>query len=223
MVERTQQGNFDVSTAREDILNRIRRANGAERGSRQEDYGDLLRNYRQAGTLGLQARLDLFVDRLHDYDAAVYWSTEPRIRETVAGVMTERDKSGLLIPADLPTEWLPAGFSFVPDSGLSYSDIDASQGVLTGCALAIAMTGTIVLRQSPGEGRRALTLIPDYHLCVVFANQVVETVSQGIREMANFSGAPLTTISGPSATSDIEMTRIKGVHGPRTLDVILIE
>ena len=85
------------------------------------------------------------------------------------------------------------------------------------------MTGTIVLRHSPDEGRRALTLIPDYHLCVVFANQVLETVSQGIREMANFGSAPLTTISGPSATSDIEMTRIKGVHGPRTLDVILVE
>lgn len=173
--------------------------------------------------MGLPARLDLFVDRLHDYDAIVYRNNELRIRETIAGVMTQRGKSGLLIPAGLPAEWLPAGFSFVSDSGLSYSDIDASQGVLTGCALAIAMTGTIVLRHSAGEGRRALTLIPDYHLCVVFANQVVETVSQGIREMANFAGVPLTTISGPSATSDIEMTRIKGVHGPRTLDVILIE
>lgn len=212
-----------MNTAREDILNRIRRVNGAALASRQEDYAALPRNYRREGTLGLQARLDLFVDRLHDYDAIVYRSNGLRIRETVAGVMTERGNFGLLIPTGLPAEWLPAGFSFVSDSGLSYSDIDESQGVLTGCALAIAMTGTIVLRHSSGEGRRALTLIPDYHVCVVLANQVVETVSQGIREMANFAGMPLTTISGPSATSDIEMTRIKGVHGPRTLDVILIE
>ena len=93
--------------------------------------------------------------------------------------------------------------------------------MLTTCALAIAISGTIVLRHSPTEGRRALTLISDYHLCIVESSQVVETVPEGIRALASPT-EPITTISGPSATADIEMTRIKGVHGPRTLDVILV-
>jgi L-lactate dehydrogenase complex protein LldG len=94
--------------------------------------------------------------------------------------------------------------------------------VLTDCALAIAMTGTIVLRHSAGEARRALSLIPDYHLCVVFAGQVVETVPEGVMQMKAFAHLPITTIAGPSATADIEMIRVQGVHGPRTLDVILV-
>jgi L-lactate dehydrogenase complex protein LldG len=93
---------------------------------------------------------------------------------------------------------------------------------LTDCAVAIASTGTIVLRHSAGEARRALSLIPDYHLCVVFAAQIVETVPEGIDQMKTFSHIPITTIAGPSATSDIEMTRVNGVHGPRILDVILV-
>ncbi len=212
-----------MSTAREEILQRIRSANGPQRTGREHEYQALVRGYRQTGALSLHERLDLFVDRLHDYDAGIYRCAEPRIGETIGDVMAARGKSGLLISADLPHGWLPDAFEFFPDSGLTFAVIDASEGVLTGCALAIAETGTIVLRHSPGEGRRALTLIPDYHLCVVFANQVVETVPQGFHEIANFSDVPLTTISGPSATSDIEMTRVKGVHGPRTLDVILVE
>jgi L-lactate dehydrogenase complex protein LldG len=100
--------------------------------------------------------------------------------------------------------------------------VDASEGVLTDCALAIATTGTIVLRHSAGEARRALSLIPDYHLCVVQASQVVETVPEGIQQMKAFANIPITTIAGPSATADIEMIRVKGVHGPRMLDVILV-
>ena len=212
-----------MSTSRQEILDRIRNANGPQHIDRQQNYKALLRDYSQASTASLGARLDLFLERLRDYGADVHRCAEPQIAETVRNAMTKRGKSELLIPPDLPRSWLPDGFRFVPDNDLEYVEIDAIQGVLTGCAVAIAITGTIVLHHSAGEGRRALTLIPDYHLCVVFANQVVETVSQGIREMANFDNAPLTTISGPSATSDIEMTRIKGVHGPRTLDVILVE
>jgi L-lactate dehydrogenase complex protein LldG len=212
-----------MSTARQEILNRIRNAIGRRDIDPQQDYEALCRDYVQASTLGLNASLDLFVDRLHDYGADVYRCAEGRIADAVRDAMTKRGKSELLIPPELPPAWLPVGYRFVPDKQLEYREIDASQGVLTGCAAAIALTGTIVLRHSAGEGRRALTLIPDYHLCVVFANQVVETVPQGVREMEPFSTVPLTTISGPSATSDIEMTRIKGVHGPRTLDVILVE
>jgi L-lactate dehydrogenase complex protein LldG len=113
-------------------------------------------------------------------------------------------------------------FEFIPDRGLDFCELDHSEGVLTGCAVAIAMSGTIILKHSPGKGRRALTLIPDYHLCIVKAEQVVETVPEGIRSLGDQTSMPITTISGPSATADIEMTRIKGVHGPRTLDVILV-
>ncbi len=129
----------------------------------------------------------------------------------------------MLVPSGFPAKWLPAEFEFIRDGGLTNQGINDVESVLTGCALAIASTGTIILRHSSEEGRRALTLIPDYHLCIVFEDQVVETVPEGIRAMSAFGSAPITTISGPSATSDIEMTRIKGVHGPRTLDVLLVE
>lgn len=211
-----------MSAAREHILKRIRDANGSQSTSRESEYQEVAREYRKAGQLDLKACLDLFVDRLHDYGAAVYRCEETSLNETIAAAILKRGKSALLIPFDIPEAWLPDGV-FHRDRDLSYREIDASEGVLTGCALAIATTGTIVLRHSSGEGRRALTLIPDYHLCVVFANQVTETVPEAIQEMNRFAGVPLTTVSGPSATSDIEMTRIQGVHGPRILDVILVE
>ncbi|HEY7307697.1 MAG TPA: LUD domain-containing protein [Bryobacteraceae bacterium] len=212
-----------MNTAREQILKRIRDASGSLPASRESESEGLVREYRTIRTLNLDARLDLLVDRLHDYGAMVYRCAEPGLNQAVASVIAGRAKSALLIPPDLPKTWLPEGFRFRSDRELTYSEMDASEGVLTGCALAIAVTGTIVLRHSSGEGRRTLTLIPDYHLCIVRANQVVETVPEGIREMARFKGVPLTTISGPSATSDIEMTRVQGVHGPRILDVILVE
>jgi L-lactate dehydrogenase complex protein LldG len=128
----------------------------------------------------------------------------------------------IFIPGDLPPEWLPASVEFVRDLDASYTELDHSDGVLTGCTLAIALTGTIVLRHAAGEGRRALTLVPDYHLCVVRADQVVETVPEGIRALRSLAPTLVTTISGPSATADIEMTRVRGVHGPRTLEVVLV-
>ena len=111
----------------------------------------------------------------------------------------------------------------IPDQDLSYDALDRSEGVLTGCSVAIASTGTIVLRHGAGEGRRALTLVPDYHVCVVFRDQVLQTVPEAMRQLAALRPALVTTISGPSATADIEMTRIRGVHGPRTLDVVLVD
>ena len=212
-----------MSAAREHILKRIRNANGSQSASRESEYQCASREYRIAGQLDLKARLDLFVDRLHDYGSVVYRCAEATLTETIGAAILKRGKSALLIPPDLPNAWLPDGVQFHPDRDSTYREIDASEGVLTGCALAIATTGTIVLRHTSSEGRRALTLIPDYHLCVVFASQVTETVPEAIQEMGRFAGVPLTTVSGPSATSDIEMTRIQGVHGPRILDVILVE
>jgi L-lactate dehydrogenase complex protein LldG len=126
----------------------------------------------------------------------------------------------MLIPNGLPPEWLPADFAFTVDNNLPYEKLDSFDGVLTSASAAIAATGSIVLQHGPGQGRRALTLIPDYHLCVVFTNQVVETVPAAFTRLDG--KLPTTFVSGPSATADIEMTRIKGVHGPRFLDVILL-
>jgi L-lactate dehydrogenase complex protein LldG len=220
------------STARSLILGRIHdvvvataghNANGERRESAAADHASIDREYKQGPSLPRDACLELFVDRLKHYQVAVHLCSHSEIAETIAGMVAARGKSRLIVPADIDRAWLSGGASFVPDEGLGYRDLDASEGVLTGCSLGIATTGTIVLRHGPAEGRRALTLIPDYHLCVVLADQVVETVPEALRSLAASRSGLVTTISGPSATADIEMTRIRGVHGPRTLDVIVVD
>lgn len=210
-----------MSSARSEILDRIRDATGGSKPAREADYAAIPRDYVRTGSLDASARLELLIDRLHDYGATVFHAREGEVAASVAEALKNRQKTSLLIPRDLPRAWLPDGFSFFRE-GASFEEVDRSEGVLTDCALAIAITGSIVLRHGAGAARRALTLIPDYHLCVVFAAQVVETVPEGIEQMKAFAQIPITTIAGPSATADIEMIRVKGVHGPRTLDVILI-
>jgi len=210
--------------AREEMLGRIRESLGRQGAvNRDAEYDSIPRHYNIGGNADEGAKLELFEERLRDYNAAVHRCAANAVRDTIAAIMSERQKSSLLIPEGIPLEWLPEGREFIRDRGLTYPQMDASEGVLTGCAVAIALTGTIILRHSLEMGRRALTLIPDYHLCVVYADQVVAMPPEGIRQMAGLIPSPLTTISGPSATSDIEMTRVKGVHGPRTLEVILAE
>jgi L-lactate dehydrogenase complex protein LldG len=203
-----------MSLAKREILGRVRDAIG-----QAEPPVLPLRNYRQSGIVSLED----FIEKLVDYNAGVYLCSADGIATVVTHAMETRGKRSLLIPAGFPAAWLPAGFDFIRDRGLDYDTIDRSEGALTACTAAISMTGTIILSHSETEGRRALTLIPDYHLCVVHADQVVETVPEGIRRLRDLQTRPITTISGPSATADIEMTRIKGVHGPRTLDVILVQ
>ncbi|MBV9613687.1 MAG: LUD domain-containing protein, partial [Acidobacteriaceae bacterium] len=121
-----------------------------------------------------------------------------------------------------PNHWLPEGFLFIPDENLSNQHLNSSDGVITCCTLAIALTGTLVIQSSPEQGRRAATLIPDYHLCILRKEDIVEVVPEAIRKLESAKARPLTFISGPSATVDIEMTRVRGVHGPRTLEVLII-
>jgi L-lactate dehydrogenase complex protein LldG len=132
----------------------------------------------------------------------------------------------LVVPVDLPSEWTPAGVDLLPDEALTHAQLDESDGVLTGCALGIAQTGTIVLNGGPIQGRRAITLLPDYHLCVVFVEQIVDLVPEAITRLGpaiREAWRPMTFISGPSATSDIELNRVEGVHGPRTLEVLIVD
>lgn len=211
-------------TAREEILGRIKRALPPQRAeNRLDEYRSIVRGYRVGTGAGREAMIELFTERLHDYNALVHRCTEYDVPATIASILASRGKSGLLIPSEFPSDLLPSGFEFIRDRELTYADLDRSEGVLTGCAVAIALSGTIVVRHSPEQGRRALTLVPDYHLCLVHVEQIAETVPEGIRRMTALLPAPLTTISGPSATSDIEMIRVKGVHGPRTLEVVLVQ
>ncbi len=168
------------------------------------------------------ALLHLLEDRLRDYDAGVYRTDAAGLRGVVGGVLSERGKRRIAIPAGLSADWLPEGVAFVEDAGVDIGTIDGCDGVLTGATLAIAETGTIVLQNAPGQGRRALTLLPDYHLCVVDAASVVQTVPEAMALLEVTAHKATTFFSGPSATADIEMTRIKGVHGPRFVDVILL-
>jgi L-lactate dehydrogenase complex protein LldG len=138
----------------------------------------------------------------------------------VGEALEQRGARRIVVPAGLDLTGLPAGTVIVADDGLSPAALDAVDGVITGAAVAIAETGTIVLDGSLGQGRRAVSLVPDYHLCIVRAEQVVALVPEALARLN--PGRPLTWISGPSATSDIELDRVQGVHGPRTLEVILV-
>jgi L-lactate dehydrogenase complex protein LldG len=166
-----------------------------------------------------------FVERVSEYEAEVFRVASDEIAAAVTERCWLRGLTRLGIPADLPESWRPNDVDLVPESGLDARALDALDGALTGCALAIAETGTIVLDTGPRQGTRALTLVPDYHLCVVEEEQIVGGVPEamtliaaGIRRLLR----PVTFVSGPSATSDIELSRVEGVHGPRTLDVLVV-
>jgi L-lactate dehydrogenase complex protein LldG len=190
------------------------------------EYSRIARAYKRSGTLDVDARLQMLEHRLREYDALVYRSGTATLPEVIAQILTGRGKSRIAIPRGIPASWLPAGAAFLEAfreaEELSPTELDGLDGVLSGCTVAIAATGTIVLQNAPAQGARKLSLVPDYHLCVVDKSQVVETVPEGFAVLQSSPTRPITFISGPSATADIEMTRIKGVHGPRFLDVILV-
>jgi L-lactate dehydrogenase complex protein LldG len=202
---------------RDQILARIRRALGPAPRKAPE----IARTYRQAGASPEPARLDMFEERLLEYQARVRRCAPGDVQQFVTTALADRGASRVVVPAGLEIE-IAAGIDVVVDHGqLSAAELDTVDGVITLAAVAIAETGTVVLDGSRGQGRRAITLVPDYHLCIVRAGQVVETVPEAVARLR--PQRPLTWISGPSATSDIELSRVEGVHGPRTLEVLLVE
>jgi L-lactate dehydrogenase complex protein LldG len=184
-------------------------------------YAALPRNYVRHGSLSDQARLDLMLERLREYGAEVIESTPADLPASIAAVLTGSGRHLFVVPAGLPAAWLAAGFNWKTDRGLTNDEVEQAEGVVTAAFCGIADSGTIVLHHSSTEGRRVLSLLPDWHLCVLRASQVVETLPEYFDRCAQPPGLA-TYISGPSATADIEMTRIKGVHGPRFLHVILV-
>jgi L-lactate dehydrogenase complex protein LldG len=207
-----------MSTARDEIIRRIRAVDRAPGPSPR-------RNYRRAGRLASDTRLARFCERVSDYRADVRRIATDRIAAEIAAACRDRDAHRLCIPAGLPTAWRPDALDLVEDEGMSPRELDALDGVVTGCTVGIAETGTIVLTGAESEGRRALTLVPDLHVCIVFEDQIVELVPEAIAllgDLVRFERRPLTFISGPSATSDIELSRVEGVHGPRNLVVLVV-
>lgn len=215
-------------TAREAVLARIRGALGTSPGPAPEQAGDDLGDepsYRSRSEMGNEAKLDLLADRLVDYRCSVRRCAVAGLRATIATALADRGAQRVVLPPELDLP-LPdpidsgSGSEWVVDDGLSADALDDFDAVITTATVAIAETGTIVLDGSAGQGRRALTLIPDYHLCVLYSHQVVGLVPEAVAMLT--PQRPLTWISGPSATSDIELDRVEGVHGPRTLEVILV-
>jgi L-lactate dehydrogenase complex protein LldG len=209
-----------VSAAHDTVMRRIRDALGPAPAAPEA----VPREYHQAGAPVEFDVVERFAEVLAEYDATVHRVAAADLEEALARCCRDRGAARIAAPVDLP--WRVAGVEVVADDPpLGARDLDALDGVVTGCAAAIAQTGTIVLDGAGTSGRRALTLVPDLHLCVVRTDQVLPTVPDAIAAVAPAirDGLPVTFVSGPSATADIELNRVQGVHGPRTLDVLLVE
>jgi L-lactate dehydrogenase complex protein LldG len=218
-----------MTDAKGEILSRIRAALGSDAGSAGSTAAPTVvpREYRSAGehAPGSDVVLELLVDRLVDYKAEVHRTTAADLPGVLARVLAER--SSVVVPSGLDGAWLSAlgdvaVRSDSRDAPLSAGELDDADAVITAARVAVAETGTIVLDGEPDQGRRAISLVPDVHVCVVRTDQVVQTVPEAVRLLGAEPGRPLTWISGPSATSDIELERVEGVHGPRTLHVVLV-
>lgn len=209
-----------MTGAREEVLGRIRAALGPPGGP----AAPIPRAYAVSSLLEPAAVVERFVQRVGAYRATVHRTSAQGLPGLIAGILTDAGAHRLVHPVGLPRAWLgglTADVELLPDDGRqSAEELDAADAVLTGCAVAIAETGTVVLDAGPDQGRRALTLVPDHHLCVVAAEAIVATVPEGLARLD--PRRPLTLVSGPSATSDIELERVEGVHGPRALDVIVV-
>ncbi|SDM75987.1 L-lactate dehydrogenase complex protein LldG [Geodermatophilus siccatus] len=207
-----------MTSAREEVLGRIRTALGEHRPEVV-----VPRDYRAADERPAEQLREVLVDRLEDYKASVLRCGPDEVGATVAAALDAGlgpgwDAGSVVVAPGVPAEWRPDGAT--EDDGRPAVELAAFAATLTGVAVAIAETGTLVLDGGPVSGRRAVSLLPDCLVCVVEAGQVVGGVPEALRRLD--PTAPLTMVSGPSATSDIELERVEGVHGPRTLVVVLV-
>ncbi|POH73830.1 LutC/YkgG family protein [Arthrobacter glacialis] len=209
-------------SAREDIMNRIK---SALRDAPETPV--VPRAYRRSSTMSDAQRLEQLVDRLVDYKANVFLTPAADVPAKLAELLA--GTSSIVVPHGLPQEWLsalkddagaPAVHVDSPERRLTVAELDAVDAVVTGAATAVSETGTIMLDGSDDQGRRIISLVPDRHICLLHAADIVEVLPEAIARLE--ASRPQTWISGPSATSDIELERVEGVHGPRTLDVMIL-
>ena len=211
--------------AREKVLSAVRTAtnrSSADPAQIANAYVALPQPYIRRGRLDAKSVVEQMIHRLREYDSEVVECFSVEVAATIAAQLRAGGKHTLVTPPDLPAEWLAAGIDWKIDHQLPASEVEKVEGVLTAASCGIADSGTIVLHHGQAEGRRLLTLLPDWHLCILRASQIVETLPEYF-DRCHQPPVLATYISGPSATADIEMTRIKGVHGPRFLVVILVQ
>jgi L-lactate dehydrogenase complex protein LldG len=202
--------------AKADILNRIRAARATA--------SPLIRPPVVTPETPRYEVIEQFAEYAAEYKARVIRVADADLPTAIAEALGARGSERIVIPIDFPRAWLPEGPVYSADEGLPNETLDSMHAVITACAVAIAETGTVVLDAGFAQGRRSITLIPDHHLCLVRENQIVASVPEAIallREAVE-EGRPQTWISGPSATSDIELSRVEGVHGPRNLDILIV-
>lgn len=206
-------------TARDEVMARIRAAIGTEQARVDVPRAYRTHGSREPGSIEL---MDLFTERLEDYGAVVHLCDAAGLGAAISGALADGGIERAASAPGIDPRLLESVVAVRDDPAdpLTVAALDGVDGVVTGCALAVAETGTIVLDGSPACGRRAVSLVPDYHLVLVRADQVVESVPEAVSRLD--PRAPLTWVSGPSATSDIELSRVEGVHGPRTLVVVLV-
>lgn len=217
-----------MSNSKKQMLHEIRKALSDVPDDEKPGDIEIDRRYRQTGILSNTEKVELFAERVGEYKAMVKWIDKKYLKKAISESLEKQNVKKMVIPVGFPKDQLPDSLDPLFDTNdnrLTDQELDEADGVVTTCAFAVAQTGTIILDAGEGQGRRALTLVPDYHICIVREDQIVELIPEGfsaVESSVKKEGRPITMISGPSATSDIELSRVEGVHGPRRLEVLIV-